>query len=147
MRMTRLKLPLLACAFIVGCLAPAAARDLSCPDTVTAAQSLSNAPASPWSVIGAEPAQVEHWSGVVFSDGPLAGQFILAPDDSQTIGGNRVDIYKFPASAYKSVFLSCAYESTAVMLTRDPKIAGSVCRVTFVGVGDQAGPQKVECSP
>jgi hypothetical protein len=145
MPMTRLKLRWLICTFVIGGLAPAAARDLSCPATITTAQT--GTAAAPWSVAGAGPAQVEHWSGVVFSEGPLADQIILAPDDSQTIGGNRVDIYKFPASAYKSVFLSCAYESTAVMLTRDPKISGSVCRVTFVGVGDQAGPQKVECTP
>jgi len=128
---------------------PAGARDLSCPETIETQQSIAgNAPAN-WraAIDKASGAPVSHWDGVAFSDGPPENLASLVPDDSKTAAGNRVDIYKFPASVYKQIWLSCSYAQTAVILTKTPGLVGSVCRVTYVGVGDDAGPQKVECLP
>lgn len=129
--------------------APAGARDLSCPETIETQQSIAgNAPAS-WraAIDKAAGAPVSHWDGVAFSDGPPENLASLAPDDSEARGGNRVDIYKFPASVFKQIWLSCSYAQTAVILTRNPGLIGSVCRVTFDGTGDDAGPIRIVCSP
>jgi len=139
----------LATLAICAAHSPAIARTLSCPETIQTTQTFSGTAPPTWRAIQDKStgAPVSHWSGIEFSDGPPENQASLAPDDSTTLAGNRVDIYKFPASIYKRIYLTCTYAQTSITLTQNPNLIGSVCQVTYTGLGDQAGPQKIACIP
>ena len=135
---------LILCVMLAS--APAMAASPACPPTLGVAQTAGDIPAgfsafadgNPPTAMSAQPAALP-LDTIMFSEGSPAEQAWLTPDARHDL----VAEWHFATAQDQNVWLSCAYQSTTLILSKPLPPGIKTCRVH--SVKDNAGPPTLLC--
>jgi hypothetical protein len=123
----------------------AAAAEVHCPDSVAVKQSLETTPDG-WTASHSE--AVARLSGITFFDGPPEEKASLVYDSWVKRGGLAYGVWRFPAKGSRSIWLSCSYASTNIVLSKPLAAGVTECTVTYsrnVQVAGMPEVKKIDC--
>lgn len=123
----------------------ARAEIISCPASIATKQELQTVP-SEWTA--SKDALPSNLANIAFYSGPPDQKASLVSDTRVTRGGLIYATWRFQAKRTESIWLSCSYSSTIVILSKTISTEITACTVTYnpkVSVAGLPEIQKIEC--